>query len=102
MYARVSTWEGAEPEAIRQMAEMIEGSDAPPDGVPSNGITVLYDKDSKRAVVVALFETEEDRRKGDETLKEMTPPSGDAMGRHTSTDFFDVATEKRLSGAASS
>jgi hypothetical protein len=102
MYARVSTWEGTEAGAMREMTEMVQSSDGPPPGVPSVGITVLYDEGSKRAIVIGLFETEEDLRKGDEALKAMDPPSGEAMGRHTSTDMYEVAVERRLSGAASS
>jgi hypothetical protein len=101
MYARVTTWEGVQPEAMRQMAEMVETSDGPPPGVPSVGITVLFDPDSNRSIVIGLFETEEDLKKGDETLNSMTPPSGEAMGRKSSTDFYEVASERRLSQAAS-
>src|SRR3954467_7725947 len=102
MYARVSTWEGTEAGAMREMAEMVQSSDGPPPGVPSVGITVLYDEDSKRAMVIGLFETEDDLRKGDEALNAMDPPSGEAMGRKASTDMFEVAAERRMTGAPSS
>ena len=100
MYARVSTWEGTQPDAAKQAGEQIRSSDGPPEGVPSVGITMLFDEKSGRSMAIALFETEDDLRKGDETLNGMTPPSGDGAGRRTSVDFYEVVVDRRLSGAS--
>ncbi len=97
MYARVARWEGAEPDALRRSAERMnaDAGAGPPDGVPAKGFTLLIDPDTGRSLAVALFETEEDLRKGDETLNSMTPDDDDT-GRRTSVETYEVAVDLRL------
>lgn len=97
MYARVARWEGAEADALRstakEMASNAEGG--PPEGVPAKGFTMLIDPDSGRSLAIALFETEEDLRQGDEVLNSMNPPRDDA-GERTSVETYEVAVDVRL------
>ena len=81
MYARVATFEGGTEEALRAVSKEISESDGPPPGIPSKGITILIDPASGRSMAIALFETEEDYRQGDETLSSMNPPSGETCSR---------------------
>ena len=46
-------------------------------------------------MAISLFETEEDLRKGDETLNAMSPP-GDGMGQRTSVEMYEVAADLRM------
>ena len=98
MYARVAKWEGATADAVRTMAEQIssDAESGPPEGVPANGFTLLVDPDGGRTIAIALFETEEDLRKGDETLNSMSPPSSDDMGKRTGVEMYEVAVDTRL------
>ena len=69
----------------------------PPPGVPSNGFLMLIDPDSGRSLAIALFETEEDLRKGDEALNAMNPEPGDEkVGKRTSVEQYEVAVDVRL------
>jgi hypothetical protein len=97
MYARVARWEGAEPEAVRSTAAAINADAAtgPPEGVPAKGFLLLIDPDNGRTIAVALFDTEEDLRQGDEVLNSMNPPS-DGMGRRASVETYEVAVDFRL------
>jgi hypothetical protein len=97
MHARVAKWEGAEADAVRKMAAEIssDAESGPPEGVPANGFTLLIDPDGGRTIAIALFETEEDLRKGDETLNSMNPPSGDEMGKRTGVEMYEVAVDVR-------
>ncbi len=96
MYARVVSWEGAEADAMRRSADEIrsQADQGPPEGVPAKGFTLLIDPDGGRSLAVTLFETEEDYRKGDEVLSEMSPPN-DAFGRRTSVDRYEVTLDVR-------
>ena len=96
MYARVTRWEGAQGDGLRRSAAEIEGSPEPPPGVPAKGFTMLIDEESGRSLAIALFETEEDLRKGDETLNSMSPPSGEEMGKRTGVEMYEVAFDTRL------
>jgi hypothetical protein len=96
MYARVAKWDGAEAEAMRRSAEEINAraSEGPPEGVDAKGFLLLIDPDNGRSLAVALFETEEAMRKGDEVFNSMSPPD-DAMGRRTAVEFYEVAADLR-------
>jgi hypothetical protein len=97
MYARVTRWEGGDADAIRKSAEEMtsRAESGPPEGVPSNGFTLLIDPENGRALAIGLFETEEDYRKGDETLSGMNPPD-DGMGKRASVEKYEIALDVRL------
>jgi hypothetical protein len=94
MYARVVRWEGAEADAMRESAARIreDAASGPPEGLPAKGLFVLQDPDAGKAMAIALFETEEDYREGDETLNSMSPP-GEGMGRRVSVEKYEVAVQ---------
>jgi hypothetical protein len=96
VYARVARWEGAQADALRRSAEEInaEAASGPPEGVPAKGFLMLIDPDGGRSIAIGLFETEEDLRKGDETLNAMSP-SRDDVGRRTSVETYEVAVDVR-------
>ena len=96
MYARVARWEGADGEAMRSMAERTrsQADSGPPEGVPAVGFLMLMDPDNGRGLGISLFETEEDRRKGDEALNAMNP-AGEGLGRRTSVEMYDVGVDIR-------
>jgi hypothetical protein len=95
MYARVARWEGGDADAIRATAERMSQETGPPDGVPSNGFTLLIDPDGGQSLAIGLFETEEDLRKGDETLNAMNPDD-DGTGKRVSVEKYEVAMDVRL------
>lgn len=68
----------------------------PPPGVPANGFLMLIDPDGGRSLAIALFETEEDLRKGDDALNAMNPEPGDDVGKRTSVERYEVAVDVRL------
>ena len=97
MYARIARWEGAEADALRASAREMQSQaeSGPPEGVPAKGFTLLIDPDNGRSLAIALFESEEDLRKGDEALNAMTP-SDDGSGRRTSVEMYEVSIDVRL------
>jgi hypothetical protein len=96
MYARVARWERGSADAIRESIAQIRANAAsgPPEGVPSTGFTFLTDVENGRVIAIALFETEEDLRKGDATLNEMSPPT--SMGERVAVEHYEVAADIRL------
>ncbi len=95
MYARVARWEGQTGEELRGIADYINKQSGPPEGVPSTGIMMLMDPDNGRSLMIGLFETEDDLRKGDETLNAMDPPRDDA-GERASVELYEVGVDRRL------
>ena len=97
MYARVARWEGAEADQVRAAAQGInaEAASGPPEGLPAKGLMLLIDPDGGRSMAISLFATEEDLRRGDETLNAMSPP-GDGMGRRIAVETYEVAADLRM------
>ena len=96
MYARVAKWEGGDGAAIREAAGEINSraDSGPPEGVPAKGFLLLTDPDNGRVLAVSLFETEDDYRQGDETLKQMNPPGG-GFGQRGPVEKYEVAVDVR-------
>jgi len=87
--ARVVTFDGVSKDRMDQLdREMREGD--PPEGFPSSELIVLHDPDTEKSLVLVLFESEDDYRKGDEILSSM--PAGNTPGQRTSVTKYKVAT----------
>lgn len=97
MYARVARWEEADAGELRRAAERMNSAAAsgPPEGVPATSFRMLIDPENGRALAIALFETEDDLRQGDEALNAMSP-EGVATGRRVSVERYEVPVEIRL------
>jgi hypothetical protein len=65
----------------------------PPEGFPSAELVVLHDPEAEKSLVIVIFETEDDYRRGDEILNAM--PAGDTPGQRTSVSRYDVASRMK-------
>jgi hypothetical protein len=92
MHARVATFEGGDADSVRKMVDEIKSraQDGPPEGVPATEFLVLHSSDGSKVLAVTLFDSEEDLKKGDETLSAMDPPVPGALGQRTSVDLMEV------------
>ena len=86
--ARVVTFDGVDSDRMAEMQREMQGNERP-ENVPAQEIVVLHDPEAEKALVVLFFETEDDYRRGDETLNAM--PAGDTPGQRTSVTKYDVA-----------
>jgi hypothetical protein len=86
--ARVVSFDGVTSDRIQEMQSEMRDSE-PPEGVPAKEIILLHDADAEKSVVILFFDSEEDYRRGDETLSAM--PSGDTPGQRTAVAKYDVA-----------
>ena len=95
MYARVVRFTDASAERIAEVAARIEESDGPPPGIPATGVKMLLDEAQSTAVAIIFFETEEDMRKGNETLDQMD--TAETPGNRASIDLCEVKLDMDLS-----
>ena len=86
--ARVVSFDGVSSDRMAEMQREMEGSEQPED-VPATEFVVLHDPEAEKALVVLFFETEDDYRRGDETLSAM--PASDTPGQRTSVTKYQVA-----------
>ena len=86
--ARVVSFDGVSSDRMAEMQREMQSSERPAD-VPAKEIVVLHDPEGEKSLVIVFFETEDDYRRGDETLDAM--PAGDTPGRRTSVTRYEVA-----------
>ena len=107
MYARIARFEGGDinriDEQIAEMRSQIEGARASglpadaPDGLRTLSETVsrvleLVDRESGASLGITFCATEEDMRRADEALNQMSPGEG---GPHrTSVEIYEVALDE--------
>ena len=75
--ARVVTFDGVTKERMDEMDREMQ-SGQPPEGMPSAELIALHDADAEKSLVIVIFDSEEDYKKGDEILGSM--PAGDTPG----------------------
>ena len=92
-YARVVTFD-ADDDALNALVNAINSEDGPPEGVPAKRITVLADRSTGKVVDDVRFGSEEDLRKGAQTLEAMSPPPAGNM-RRVSVDAYEVMLERQ-------
>jgi len=91
--ARVVEFDGVSSDRMEQLdAELREGE--PPEGMPQSEIVVLHDAEAQKALVVVIFDSEEDYKRGDEILSAM--PADDTPGQRTGVKKYAVAA--RMTG----
>jgi hypothetical protein len=91
MYARVVRFTDVDSKRMAEVAGRIQESDGPPPDIPSTGMKMLLDEAQSTAVAIVFFESEEDMRKGSETLDQMD--SGETPGTRASVDLCEVKVE---------
>ena len=86
--ARVVSFDGVTQDRIKEMQSEMRDSE-PPEGLPAKEIVVLHDPDAEKSLVILFFDSEEDYRRGDETLNAM--PAGDTPGQRSGVAKYNVA-----------
>jgi hypothetical protein len=108
MYARLTRFEGSDPEALRreldQMGDQIRSGTPPREMDESQAATlqaikrvlVLADVDKGSSAMIAFCDSEEDVRRVDELFNQMSP--GDQGGKRESVDIYEVAIDEQTGG----
>jgi hypothetical protein len=89
-YARVATFENVPQEALEEITTQIRDGERP-EGLPATEVIVLADREGGKMQAITFFDSEEDYRRGDETLRGMSPPG--AMGS-ASVAKYEVAVKR--------
>lgn len=86
--ARVVSFEGVGRERMAELAREVQEGDRP-DDLPASEVILLHDPEAERALAILFFASEDDYRRGDETLDAM--PAEETPGRRTSVSRYEVA-----------
>jgi hypothetical protein len=90
--ARVVTFEDVSSDHMAELQQRMDEGE-PPEGMPPVEVLVLNDADGGRALVVQLFESEDDFRRGEEVFSAM--PASDTPGRRASVSRYAVAARMK-------
>jgi hypothetical protein len=86
--ARVVAFEGVSTDRMEEMKREISTGE-PPEGFPPGELIVLYDAGAETALVIGIFQSEDDYNRADEILNAI--PADETPGRRTSVQKHDVA-----------
>ncbi len=98
MYARVAAFEGGDgTRAAQDIRQRIESEGGPPPCLPAKRLLILSDPEGDRSIAITLFESEDDYRQGDETLRQMPAAAHqENRGRRASVARYEVALDLEL------
>lgn len=94
VYIRVVRFTGVSAERIAGLVARIEEADAPPSGVPTIGLKMLFDQAQETAVVLQYFETAEDMEAGARAFSAMD--ASETPGTRASVDMCELKLERML------
>jgi hypothetical protein len=91
MYVRVVRFTDVSAERLEGLLGQIKESDGPPPGVPSTGLTILFDEPQGTAVVLQYFATAEDMDAGAKVMEAMD--ASETPGTRVSVDTCEQKLE---------
>jgi hypothetical protein len=94
MFVRVVRFTDVSAERLEGLLARIKESDGPPPGVPSTGLTVLFDGAQGTAVVLQYFATAEDMDAGGKVMAAMD--ASETPGTRASVDTSEQKLELKL------
>jgi hypothetical protein len=94
MYVRVVRFTDVSAERLESLLARIKESDGPPPGVPSTGLTVLFDESQGTAVVLQYFATAEDMDAGGKVMAAMD--ASETPGTRASVDASEQKLELKI------
>lgn len=93
MYVRVVRFTEVTPKRVEELLARIDEADGPPPDVPTTGLQLVFDESQGTAVVLQLFETEEDMAAGDRAFGAMDP--AETPGTRASVDMGELRVDVR-------
>ncbi|MDX6340950.1 MAG: hypothetical protein QOH87_1088 [Trebonia sp.] len=91
MHVRVVRFTDVSAERMQELLARVKEAGGPPPGVPSTGLTVLFDEQQGTAVVLQYFATAEDMDAGGKVFAAMD--SAETPGVRASVDACEVKVE---------
>jgi len=96
MHVRVVRFTDVSTERVQQLVARIDEAGGPPPDIPTAGVQLLFDEAQRTAVVLQLFDTAEDMRKGAEAFSAMDP--SETPGTRVSVDMCELKLDRHVTG----
>ena len=96
MYVRVVRFTDVTSARVEELQARIKEADGPPPDVPATGLQLVFDESQGTAVVLQLFETEEDMQAGDRAFGSMD--AAETPGTRVSVDMGELKIDVSVGG----
>ena len=92
MFVRIARFEGSAENADQTIAQIREqtGQGPPPGLEGARRVMMLLDRQNNSGLGLTFFDSEDEMRRGDQALNEMTPQGG---GTRTGVEFYEVGLD---------
>ena len=90
--ARVVSFEDVSSDRMTELQQRMDEGE-PPEGMPPVEVLVLHDAGGGRALVIQVFESEDDYRRGEEVFSSMQ--ATDTPGRRAAVSRYEVAARMK-------
>ena len=94
MYVRVVRFTDVTSARVEELQARIKEADGPPPDVPATGLQLVFDETQGTAVVLQLFDTEEDMQAGDRAFGSMD--AAETPGPRVSVDMGELKVDVRV------
>ena len=94
MFVRVVRFADVTSSRVEELLARIEEADGPPPDVPATGLQLVFDEAQGTAVVLQLFETEEDMHTGARAFGAMD--AAETPGTRVSVDMGELKVDVRV------
>ena len=94
MHMRVVRFTDVDPERAEKLMSEIDGSGGPPPGIKATGLRMVLDRDQRTAVVLQVFDSEEDMVDSEAALDSMD--ASETPGTRGSIDRGEVLLDLRM------
>jgi hypothetical protein len=96
VYVRVVRFTDVTSQRVEEVLARIDEADGPPREVPATGLQLVFDESQGTAVVLQLFETEEDMQAGHRAFGAMD--AGETPGTRVSVDMGELRVDVSARG----
>jgi hypothetical protein len=91
VYMRVVRFTDVDPDRLETVIGEINAEDGPPEGMPMHGLQMILDRDQRTAVVIQMFDSEDDMRTSEQVLDAMD--ASETPGTRSTIDRGEVRLE---------
>jgi hypothetical protein len=93
MFLRVVRFTDVDADRVDSMVSEVESHDGPPEGITSSGIQMMVDRDQRTAVVIQVFDSEDDMKSSEAALDGMD--ASQTPGTRASVDRGEVKLDMK-------
>jgi hypothetical protein len=94
MHIRVVRFNEVDPARVEKLVAELDAAEGPPPGIKASGLQILLDRDQRTAVVLQVFDSEQDMRDSEAAFDSMD--ASDTPGTRASVDRAELLRDLKM------